>query len=81
MNETPQQLANKVIRMLIDHLFTEDMITEKIDYDVIRLVFRQLKGSWLGIDDGSPGHIDLLTKIVTAWGLMPNRRKKSQEDV
>ena len=81
MNDVPKQLANKIIRMLVDHLFTEDMVVEKNDYSAIRVVFRQMGGSWCGIDDGVPGQVDLLTKIVTSWGMMPTRRKKSLEGV
>ena len=77
----PAQLANRVIRQLIDHLFGEDMITLKDDFMGIRVVYRQLGGTWVQLTDGNNDSIDLLEKIVIAWGKAPGRKLKSKESI
>jgi hypothetical protein len=77
----PNQLANRIIRQLVDHLFGEGMVVRKADYQALRVVYRQMGGSWASLVDGSNTAIGLLEKIVTAWGQMPGRMTSDQEDV
>ena len=75
----PSQLANKVIKQMIEHLFTDDMVVEKQDFLAIRTVFRKLGGTWEAFIDGDNAQIDRLSQIVAAWGQMPGRKKHSDD--
>jgi hypothetical protein len=77
----PNQLANRIIRQLVDHLFGEGMVILKEDYLALRAVYRQMGGTWASLVDGNNESIGLLEKIVTAWGQMPNRKTIDQEDI
>jgi hypothetical protein len=78
MNDTekpPRQFANQVLKQVIQHLLTDDMVVEANDYASIRVTFRKLGGSWFDLSQGDITQIDLLKKVVTAWGALPNRKK------
>jgi hypothetical protein len=77
----PSQLANRIIRQFVDHLFGEDMIMGRDDFLAVRTVYRQRGGTWQAIDSGSKDAIDILEKVVVAWGQMPGRKLKSQEGI
>lgn len=77
--QPPRQLANRIIRQFVDHLFGEDMEVRRNDFMAIRTVFRQMGGSWQSIDDGSKDAIGILEKVVVAWGKLPGRTLKSEE--
>jgi hypothetical protein len=79
--QPPRQLANRIIRLLVDHLFSEDMIIDLNDYLSIRMVFRQMGGLWCSIDGGDKDQIGKLTQIVTSWGKMPGRKKLSEQGI
>lgn len=79
--ELPRQLANKVIRQIVDHIFSDDMIVEPCDYTIIRVVFRQLGGSWEALVDGDPGVINKLIQAISVWGARPERKKKSLQNI
>ena len=44
--ESPIVLANRVLRLFVDHLLGEDMLTMPQDYTVLRVAFRKCGGSW-----------------------------------
>jgi len=77
----PSQLANRIVRQFIDHLFGDDMISNREDFLAIRTVYRQMGGTWQAIDSGSKEAIAILEKIVIAWGQMPGRKLKSLEGI
>jgi DNA topoisomerase-1 len=72
--EPPLLFANRIIRQLVDHMLSEDLITEEVDFHVMRLVFRQCGGSWEQLLNGSPVQNELLKTVVTTWGKMPGRK-------
>jgi len=75
----PLIFGNKVIQQMIKHVVSEDTVIEPRDYLALRDVFRKCNGSWEKLASGDQIHIELLKKIVTEWGKMPNRRKKSDQ--
>ena len=77
----PSQLANRIIRQFVDHLFGEDMLTFKDDFLAIRVVYRKMGGNWIPLIDGNKEAIGLLENIVTGWGQMPGRKRKSEEGI
>jgi len=74
----PKVFANKVIQQLVQHLLAEDMTIEPKSYALIRSVFRKCHGSWEQLGAGDVWHIELLKKVVTAWGKTPGRVKESE---
>ena len=74
----PLIFSHRIIRQLVDHLLGEDFITEDIDFESVRLVFRQKGGSWEGFMNGDMKNNKLLEDIVSAWAQLPNRKKKQE---
>ena len=79
IKQPPKVFANHVIRQMVDHMFGEDLVTEKVDYMVIRTAFRSLGGVWDQISLGNLQHLETLKQVVTTWGQSPGRKNKSQE--
>jgi hypothetical protein len=75
--QNPKIFANKVIRQVIQHMVSEDIVIEPRDYLALRSVFRKCGGSWEKFVDGDQVQIELIKTIVTAWGQMPDRIKES----
>lgn len=75
-SKTPLVFANQVIRRFVDNLLGSDMIVLPEDYLAIRTAFRKLGGSWEKVHHGDLGQIEGLTKILKAWGKMPQRKKE-----
>jgi hypothetical protein len=73
----PKVFGNHVIKQIVQHMLAEDMLLNFDDYQVIRVVFRTLGGSWSQLAQGDIVHLELLKKVVTAWGQMPGREKES----
>lgn len=74
---TPRVFANKVILQFVQHILAEDMIVEPDDYMVIRLVFKRCGGEWDALANGDVAMLELLQKIISAWGKMPGRKHDS----
>lgn len=74
----PLLFANRLIRMMVDHAGSEDMIILPDDYTVIRLLFRRAKGSWEKVSLGDVHHTRTLHTIVTAWSKMPERKRRTE---
>lgn len=74
----PIVFANRVLRMLVDHLVDEKMIIQPNDYASMRVVFRKAKGSWQRLQAGDILMASLLAQIVTSWGAMPGREKETE---
>lgn len=72
--DPPLNFANRIIRQLVDHASSPDMQCEEADFNDMRSVFRQQKGSWERVWHGDPEHLDLLKRIVQVWSAMPVRR-------
>jgi len=77
--DPPIVLANKVLRLFVDHLLGEDMITTSQDYTALRVAFRKCGGSWDQVVHGNIVQTHLLTKLVVAWGKLPGRKRNSEE--
>ncbi len=74
---TPLLFANKVILQFVQHVLGDDLVIEQEDYLVIRLVFRWCGGSWAALADGDVVMLELIQKIISAWGKMPERKNES----
>jgi DNA topoisomerase IB len=74
----PLIFSHRIIRQLVDHLLGEDFVTEDLDFESIRLVFRQKGGSWEGFMNGDIKQNQLLEDIVSAWAQLPGRKKKQE---
>jgi len=70
----PLVFANRVIRLFANNQLSEDVMILPDDYMTMRLVFRKCGGSWEMVGAGGVPHVNLLAKIVAAWGR--NRRKE-----
>jgi hypothetical protein len=75
----PTLLANKIIKQMVEHLFSDGVPLTFEDYTAIRTVFRRLGGSWAAVDQGDFQQIEKLSRIVTAWGLMPEHRDQKEK--
>ncbi len=75
----PLVFANRVIRLFADHLFGADLIIEPRDFQVLRLIYRKLGGSWVGLIHGNIAQIILLEKIVAQWGGRPGRKRQTED--
>lgn len=77
-SETPPLVfAHQVIKQLVDHLLGDTKI-RKQGYRTIRVVFRQLGGSWFRLCMGSPRDTELLIETVRAWGKARSDKAKAQ---
>jgi len=74
-------MANKVIKQMVEHMFSEDVPLQFKDYMAIRAVFRHLGGLWVSIEQGDVQQIEKLSKIVIAWGLMPEHQNQKDQVV
>ncbi len=74
---SPKVFANKVILQFVQHILSEDMVIEPDDFMVIRMVFKKCGGSWDELANGSVLMLELLQKIIGAWGKMPGRKNES----
>lgn len=70
--KVPLAFANQVIKMFGDHLLGDKARFNLRAYRVIRVVFRQLGGSWFALCQGDPRHTQMLLAAIKAWG----RRKQ-----
>ncbi len=77
----PKQFANHVLKQTCAHMLADDIAVEADDYMAMRVAFRNLGGLWSEIADGNIVHLELLKKVVTAWGQMPGRKKRSEESI
>ena len=75
---TPIILANKVIKQMVEHLFSDVPAPSYDDYMAMRTVFRRLGGSWMAISQGDTRQLDVLQRVVIAWGQMPGRKSKEE---
>lgn len=69
----PLVFANRVIRMLVDHLVDDKMVVLPEDFTSMRVVFRKAGGSWEGLQAGDIKMSQLLAQIAVSWGKMPGR--------
>lgn len=77
--EPPNVFANRVIRQIADHLFGADLVIEPKDFMVMRVVYRHLGGTWVGLIHGDTKHLKTLEKVVTNWGKMPGRKREKPD--
>lgn len=76
--DTPKVFANRMIRMLVDHSMGADTNIPPNDYLVMRVAFRNMKGSWEKISLGDPRHIAMLKQVVTTWSQQHQKKPESQ---
>jgi muramidase (phage lysozyme) len=74
--EPPKVFANKVIRLLIRNLASEDFEVRANDYMAIRVLFRHYGGSWAELGSGDLGQVALLQNVVRAWAALPHTKKQ-----
>jgi hypothetical protein len=75
----PHVFANRVLKQIIEHSLGEDIEIEHQDYQALRIAFRYAGGLWDEIIHGNIDHIELLAKIVSAWGQMPGRKHTTDQ--
>jgi hypothetical protein len=74
----PRVFAHHVIKQMVQHMLGEDIAINYEDYLALRVVYRWCGGSWTKLGQGDIIHLQLLSKIVLAWGQMPNRLRHSE---
>jgi hypothetical protein len=77
----PKQFANNVLQQVASHMLADDIVVEPDDFMAMRVAFRSLGGTWTEVASGNIVHLELLKKVVTAWGNMPGRKHRSEETV
>jgi len=77
----PKQFANHVLKQVCSHMLADDIVVEPNDYMAMRVAFRSLGGLWSEVAYGDIVHLELLKKVVTAWGNEPGRKHRSEETV
>ena len=75
----PHVFSNRVIKQMIEHAFGEDMEVDYKDYHALRVAFRSGGGKWDEIGKGNIVHINLLAKMISAWGQMPGRTRSGDK--
>ena len=75
----PRQFANHVIKQMATHMLADDIFVELNDFMAIRTAFRWCGGSWGEVSEGNIVDLEILKKVVTAWGQMPGRKKNQDE--
>lgn len=80
-NEAPKIFANRMIRMIVDHSFGDDMDIAPNEYMVIRVAFRKMGGEWEEISLGNPEHLAKLKQVVSTWGQQQQAKPGQQEMV
>lgn len=75
---TPSIFANKVILQFVQHVLAEGTTIEPKDYLVIRSAFRSVGGSWSRLADGDLVMLEILQKLITAWGKMSGRSSEDE---
>lgn len=74
----PILLANRVIRQLSDNLLGKDLVILPQDYIELRTAFKKRGGSWYELSNGNITHLNMLVKILTTWGQLPNRKRHTE---
>jgi hypothetical protein len=64
----PKQFANQIIQQMVQHMVSGDMALASRDYMSIRMVFKQLGGSWREFAGGNLEHMELLKNVILSWG-------------
>ena len=83
-DETPRPpmiFGNQVISQFVSHLWGNTLALRPKDYTTLRVAFRKAGGSWEELANGSPGQIEVLKRVVTAWGKEEGRAKKEDDFV
>lgn len=75
----PKQFANRVLKQVVQHMLSEDIVVDPDDYTAMRVAFRTCGGIWEEVGQGNIVHLELLKKVVTAWGGMPGRKMRQDE--
>jgi len=76
----PKVFSHRVIKQMVEHMFGDTLGTLSLaDYKVIRVVFTKCKGSWEKLCSGDMVQLELLAKIITGWGKMPNRKPPTED--
>lgn len=73
--DPPLLFANRIIRQLVDHMASSDLVIEEADFNNLRSVFRRCQGSWEKVLSGDPVHTELLKTIVSTWTQLPERKQ------
>jgi hypothetical protein len=71
----PHIFAHNVLKQMIEHSFGNELVIDYADYQALRVAFRGAGGLWGEIAHGNVTHLALLGKIVSAWGMMPDRKR------
>ncbi len=75
--QPPSIFANHVLNQFVQHLFGDELVIEPQDYLSMRVAFRQCGGQWQLVVAGDTQQLDILKRVVTAWGEMPDRKNVS----
>ena len=67
-NEPQIVFANRVIRQFADNMLGAGTEIQDRDFQVIRIVFRYLGGSWLALMGGDIKQLTLLESLIQGWG-------------
>jgi hypothetical protein len=78
-DDAPKVFSNKIIRLMVDQLVSDDVILDPQDYLAIRIVFRRCGGRWEQFALGDQVPIELLKAILKGWGSMPERKRRSDQ--
>ena len=72
----PLVFANRAIRQFANNQLGAEIMILPDDYMAMRLVFRKCRGSWERVSNGDVVHVNLLAKVVVAWGRTRRRKRK-----
>lgn len=78
-DKPPLEFANRVLRRFVDNLFGGKVEVIPQDYTVMRVVFRNLGGSWEQILHGNIEHCKLVVRVVQSWGTLQEKNRKVEE--
>ena len=75
----PKVFANHLLKQMIEHMLGEDIIITAEDYQTLRIAFRNGGGLWGEVVHGNIVHLTLISKLVGAWGQMPERKRTGDQ--
>lgn len=70
--------GNRVIEQVIRHTLGDTIKIQPADFMSVRVTFRRLGGSWEAVAAGDLKAIDVLKRVISAWGAMPHEDEKDE---
>ena len=79
VDRPPLEFANRVLRRFVNNLYGASVYVLPEDYTMMRVVFRNLGGSWEQVSQGDIEQCKTVVRIVQSWGALREKSRKVEE--